>query len=38
MSQLIMAAPLLLLYGLSIYIAKIFNPAPKEEDEEDEEE
>lgn len=38
MSQLIMAAPLLLLYGLSIYIAKIFNPAPKEEDEENEEE
>ena len=37
LSQLLMAAPLLLLYGVSIYIAKVFNPAPKE-DEEDEEE
>ena len=37
-SQLVMAAPLLILYGISIYIAKVFNPAPKEEDEEDEEE
>lgn len=34
-SQLLMAAPLLLLYGVSIYIAKVFNPAPKEEDEEE---
>ena len=34
-SQLLMAAPLLLLYGISIYIAKVFNPAPKEEDEEE---
>ena len=37
LSQLLMAAPLILLYGVSIYIAKVFNPAPKE-DEEDEEE
>lgn len=36
-SQLLMAAPLLLLYGVSIYIAKIFNPAVKEEDEDEEE-
>ncbi len=34
-SQLLMAAPLLLLYGVSIYIAKVFNPAQKEEDEEE---
>ena len=26
---------LLILYGVSIYIAKIFNPAPKEEEEEE---
>lgn len=32
-TQLLMAAPLTLLYGVSIYIAKVFNPAPKEEDE-----
>ena len=35
-SQLLMAAPLLFLYGVSIYIAKVFNPAPKEEEEEEE--
>ena len=35
-SQLLMAAPLLLLYGVSIYIAKVFNPAPKEDEEEEE--
>ncbi|MDD3008554.1 MAG: twin-arginine translocase subunit TatC [Arcobacter sp.] len=35
-SQLLMAAPLTLLYGVSIYIAKVFNPAPKEEEEEEE--
>jgi sec-independent protein translocase protein TatC len=35
-SQLLMAAPLLLLYGVSIYIAKVFNPAPKENEEEEE--
>ncbi|WP_368030532.1 twin-arginine translocase subunit TatC [Arcobacter sp. s6] len=34
-SQLLMAAPLTLLYGVSIYIAKVFNPAPKEENEEE---
>lgn len=33
-SQLLMAGPLTLLYGISIYIAKVFNPAPKEEEEE----
>jgi sec-independent protein translocase protein TatC len=33
LTQLLMAAPLTLLYGISIYIAKVFNPAPKEEDE-----
>jgi sec-independent protein translocase protein TatC len=33
-SQLLMAGPLTLLYGVSIYIAKVFNPAPKEEEEE----
>ena len=33
LTQLLMAGPLTLLYGISIYIAKIFNPAPKEEDE-----
>ena len=35
MSQLLMAAPLILLYGVSIYIAKVFNPAPKDEEEEE---
>ena len=35
-SQLLMAAPLTLLYGVSIYIAKVFNPAPKENEEEEE--
>ena len=34
-SQVLMAAPLLILYGVSIYIAKVFNPAQKEEEEED---
>jgi sec-independent protein translocase protein TatC len=33
-SQLLMAAPLTFLYGLSIYVAKVFNPAVKEEEEE----
>lgn len=32
-SQVLMAAPLILLYGVSVYIAKIFNPAPKDEEE-----
>ncbi|MFA9239549.1 MAG: twin-arginine translocase subunit TatC [Candidatus Paceibacteria bacterium] len=35
-SQLLMAAPLLLLYGVSIYIAKVFNPATKENEDEEE--
>lgn len=33
LTQFLMAGPLILLYGVSIYIAKVFNPAPKEEDE-----
>jgi sec-independent protein translocase protein TatC len=33
LTQFLMAGPLLLLYGISIYIAKVFNPAPKDEDE-----
>ncbi|WP_419675498.1 twin-arginine translocase subunit TatC [Aliarcobacter butzleri] len=37
-SQVLMAAPLILLYGISIYIAKVFNPASKDEEEDDEEE
>lgn len=36
-SQILMAVPLLILYGVSIYIAKVFNPAIKEEDENEEE-
>jgi len=38
-TQFLMAIPLILLYGISIYIAQIFNPADKEEkyEEEDEE-
>ena len=36
-TQFLMAGPLIFLYGVSIYIAKIFNPADKEEDEEEEE-
>jgi sec-independent protein translocase protein TatC len=35
LTQFLMAGPLILLYGLSIYIAKVFNPAAKEEDEEE---
>lgn len=31
-TQFLMAGPLILLYGVSIYIAKIFNPAEKQED------
>lgn len=30
-----MAGPLIFLYGISIYIAKIFNPSTDEEEEED---
>lgn len=36
-TQFLMAGPLILLYGVSIYIAKIFNPAPKEDEIEDDE-
>ncbi|MFK2821823.1 twin-arginine translocase subunit TatC [Arcobacter sp. YIC-80] len=35
LTQFLMAGPLIILYGVSIYIAKIFNPAPKEEEEEE---
>ena len=34
-SQILMAVPLILLYGVSIYIAKVFNPASKDEEEEE---
>ena len=34
-TQFLMAGPLIVLYGVSIYIAKIFNPATKIEDEEE---
>jgi sec-independent protein translocase protein TatC len=37
LTQFLMAGPLILLYGISIYIAKIFNPAPPLEEEEIEE-
>ena len=37
LTQLLMAIPLILLYGLSILIVKAVNPAPKEEEEENEE-
>ena len=37
-TQFLMAAPLILLYGVSIYIAKIFNPEVPEEEEEELEE
>lgn len=33
LTQFLMAGPLLLLYGVSIYVAQVFNPAPKDEDE-----
>ncbi len=36
-TQFLMAGPLILLYGVSIYIAKAFNPAPKDEEELEEE-
>jgi len=38
LTQLLMAGPLIILYGLSILIVKVVNPAPKEEDEDEEEE
>lgn len=31
-TQFLMAGPLIILYGVSIYIAKIFNPAPKDDE------
>ena len=37
-TQFLMAGPLIILYGVSIWIAKVFNPAPKEEEEEEIEE
>jgi sec-independent protein translocase protein TatC len=37
LTQMLMAGPLIILYGLSIVIVKFVNPAPDEEDEEDEE-
>lgn len=36
LSQFMLAVPLIILYALSISIAKVVNPAPKEEDDEDE--
>jgi sec-independent protein translocase protein TatC len=38
LTQLLMAAPLIILYGVSILIVRAVNPAPKEEDEEESEE
>lgn len=35
LTQFLMAGPLIFLYGVSIYIAKIFNPAVKDEEEEE---
>jgi len=35
-TQFLMAGPLIILYGASIYIAKIFNPAEEEQEESDE--
>jgi sec-independent protein translocase protein TatC len=35
LTQLLMAGPLIVLYGFSILIVKLVNPAPKEEEEED---
>ncbi|MDB2562991.1 twin-arginine translocase subunit TatC [Sulfurimonas sp.] len=37
LTQLLMAGPLIILYGLSILIVRAVNPAPPEEEEEDEE-
>jgi sec-independent protein translocase protein TatC len=38
LTQMLMAGPLIILYGLSILIVKAVNPAPKEDDDEDEDE
>ncbi|MEA3512102.1 MAG: twin-arginine translocase subunit TatC [Campylobacterota bacterium] len=37
-TQFLMAGPLILLYGVSIYIARVFNPAQKDEEDEDDDE
>ena len=37
LTQLLMAAPLIILYGVSILIVRAVNPAPKEDDESEEE-
>ncbi|WP_419769689.1 MAG: twin-arginine translocase subunit TatC [Candidatus Marinarcus sp.] len=34
LTQFLMAIPLILLYGISIYIAKVFNPAAREDEDE----
>jgi sec-independent protein translocase protein TatC len=38
LTQLLMAGPLIILYGFSIIIVKIVNPAPKDEEEEEDDE
>ncbi len=38
LTQLLMAGPLIVLYGLSILIVKVVNPAPDDEEEDDKEE
>ena len=38
LTQLLMAGPLIILYGISILIVKVVNPAPKEDEEESQEE
>ena len=38
LTQLLMAGPLIILYGVSILIVKVVNPAPKEEEDDEEEE
>jgi sec-independent protein translocase protein TatC len=38
LTQLLMAGPLIILYGFSILIVKMVNPAPKEDEDEDEDE
>lgn len=38
LTQFLMAGPLIILYGVSIYIAKVFNPASKLDEEDDDEE
>ncbi|MBQ7676058.1 MAG: twin-arginine translocase subunit TatC, partial [Campylobacter sp.] len=36
LSQFLLAVPLIVLYGFSIYIAKMVNPATKDDDEKEE--